>query len=100
MTRSDPLTRNHVALAVLRTIMQSDLREVLGRLDKPTLILQSQADPAVPRAVADYLHRHIAGSRLTLVAASGHLPHITAPDEVRAAIHAFLWGPGPGPTRP
>lgn len=82
--------RPDIALAVLRLLMQSDLRAVLGRLERPTLIIQPREDPAVPLAVGEYLHQRIAGSRLALVDAAGHLPHISAPDAVIAAIRTVL----------
>lgn len=82
--------RPDIALAVLRVIMQSDLREDLARLKQPTLLIQPREDPAVPPQVGEYLHQRIAGSRLAVVDATGHLPHLSAPAEVIAAMQAFL----------
>lgn len=77
-------------LTVACAVFQSDHRADLGRITHPTLIVQSQDDPLVPQSVADYLHAHIPGSTLTGIAASGHLPHMTSPAAVRAAIQPFL----------
>ena len=50
------------------------------------------AGPAVPRrrarpaAGGAYLHEHLAGSTLVHLAASGHCPHLSAPEETLAAI--------------
>jgi sigma-B regulation protein RsbQ len=84
--------RPDIALAVLRMAMQCDLRKLLTALRLPTLIIQSHHDIAVPMAVGDYLHAHIPGSQLKVVEASGHLPHVSAPGEVIAAIREFLNG--------
>ncbi len=78
-------------LTVLCSILQSDHRQDIARLTTPTLIVQSSNDNAVPLGVAEYLHKAIAGSRLMLIDADGHLPHISAPDRVVAAITPFLY---------
>jgi sigma-B regulation protein RsbQ len=82
--------RPDVALAVAKVIFESDLRSELGRLDKQVLLLQSQHDIAVPMEVAEYLHKHIKGSELKVINATGHFPHISAPAEVIAAIKSFI----------
>ncbi|AMK77425.1 MULTISPECIES: alpha/beta fold hydrolase [Methylomonas] len=77
-------------LTVLCSIFQSDHRQDLALVNTPTLLIQAKEDFAVPLAVANYLHQHIAGSQLAVIEATGHLPHISAPAEVIAAIRAFL----------
>ena len=77
------------ALTVLYSIFQSDHRADLRKVSHPTLILQSRDDAVVPMAVAEYLHREIRGSKLVLMQASGHLPHVSAPQAVIDALRAF-----------
>lgn len=83
------LDKNH-ALTALCAIFQSDHRQDAARLNKPTLLIQSQADMAVPLAVAEYLNQHIEASQLVVINATGHLPHISAPSEVIDAIQQFI----------
>jgi sigma-B regulation protein RsbQ len=78
------------ALTILCSIFQSDHRADLARITQPTLIVQSTEDAAVPRAVAEYLRDHIRGGRLSIIEATGHLPHVSAPAEVVAAIADFV----------
>lgn len=85
--RSLPST---TALTIACTIFQSDHRADLARLDKPTLVVQSRNDGTVPTEVARYLNEHIRGSRLKVIEATGHSPHVTAPQEVVAALREFL----------
>lgn len=80
------------ALSALCAIFQSDHRADLGKLRQPALILQTKVDPAVPFAVAEYLHAHIADSRLVVLDAEGHCPHVSAPDQVVRAIAEFVNG--------
>jgi sigma-B regulation protein RsbQ len=82
--------RPDIALAVAKVIFESDVRSAVELLDKPTLLIQAQDDIAVPTAVAEYLHQHIRNSKITYINASGHFPHISAPQEVIKAIKAFI----------
>jgi sigma-B regulation protein RsbQ len=80
------------AFTVLCSIFQSDHRQDVCKLDKPTLLIQSQQDVAVPLEVAEYLNREIRGSRLAVIDATGHLPHVSAPAAVVAAMRDFIGG--------
>jgi len=83
-------------LTALCAILQSDHRADIEKIALPTLIIQSQQDFFVPHEVAHYLHTHIAGSQLATIQAKGHFPHLSAPEEVIAAIQAFLPAPAKG----
>jgi sigma-B regulation protein RsbQ len=78
------------ALTLACAIFQSDHRHELERVDKPTLLVQARADAAVPEDVARYLHAQIRGSELRMIEATGHLPHISAPQAVIEALRGFL----------
>jgi sigma-B regulation protein RsbQ len=78
------------ALTVLCSIFQSDHREDVARLVQPTLLVQSRDDAAVPLEVAEFLHRTIPRSRLQVIDAAGHLPHVSAPHAVIASNRGFL----------
>jgi sigma-B regulation protein RsbQ len=84
------LMRPDIALAMSRTIFQSDMRGIAERLERPTHLLQTARDLAVPQAVAQWLNRHIDGSTLDVLDAEGHLPHMTAPAEVIRLLEARL----------
>jgi sigma-B regulation protein RsbQ len=82
--------RPDVALAVVRAIFESDHRADLDGFNKESLILQSESDIAVPLSVGQYLNRAIPNSKLEIINATGHFPHISAPKEVTEALNAFL----------
>lgn len=67
-----------------------DNRADLARVPVPSLILQCSDDNIAPDAVGDYLHAHLPRSRLHRLAATGHCPHMSHPDETAAAIDAYL----------
>lgn len=89
---TESFCRAHPALAphFARVTFLSDIRDELSKLKLPTLLLQCSDDPLAPRSVGDYMREHIAGSRLTVLQATGHCPHISAPKETVEAIDAFL----------
>lgn len=78
------------ALTTLCAIFQSDHRADLQQLRQPTLLIQAREDAAVPLPVAEYMRDTIPNARLALIEAAGHLPHVSAPQQVVEAITAFL----------
>jgi len=82
--------RPDIALSVAKVIFESDVRKELGKLEHEVLLIQTQEDVAVPPPVPLYLNEHIPNSKLTYVQATGHFPHISAPDEVIRAVQSFL----------
>lgn len=84
--RTDPEIARHFA----RVTFLSDNRADLPKLDRPSLILQCSEDAIAPRAVGEYMHRSLANSQLVQMAATGHCPNLSAPEETTAAIRAFL----------
>lgn len=82
--------RPDVAMSMAVTLFQSDLRDRLEGFSVPTAIIQSTHDPAVPVAVADYLHRHWPNSRVIPLEASGHLPHLTCAPRLKDALAPLL----------
>ena len=73
-----------------RATFLADHRAVLPRLKVPSLVLQVSEDAIAPRAVGEYVHRHITDSALTLIDGVGHCPHMSHPQQTIAAIQAWL----------
>jgi sigma-B regulation protein RsbQ len=84
--RADPA----IAKAFARVTFNSDNRVDLGRVTARTLILQCSEDIIAPLAVGEYVHAAIPDSQFVLLKATGHCPNLSAPDEVIAAIRAFV----------
>lgn len=74
----------------------SDNRADLAGVRQPTLILQCSDDAIAPDAVGEYVHRHVAGSCLVRLRATGHCPHVSHPAETTAAIRDWLAQAAPG----
>jgi sigma-B regulation protein RsbQ len=83
--RTDPQR----ALAFARATFLSDNRSDLPRVTVPTLVIECAHDTLAPREVGAYVRRHIAGSELITLDATGHCPHLSAPDVTARAIADF-----------
>jgi sigma-B regulation protein RsbQ len=84
--RTDP----DVARQFARVTFLSDCRPDLPRLTVPSLILQCSSDIIAPLSVGQYMHRTLPKSRFHLLSATGHCPHLSAPEETIDAIRTFL----------
>jgi sigma-B regulation protein RsbQ len=84
--RTDPAIARHFA----HVTFMSDNRADLDTVETPALVLQCSDDVIAPTAVGDYVHEHLRNSTLVQLAATGHCPNLSAPDETVAAIRDFL----------
>jgi sigma-B regulation protein RsbQ len=84
--RTDPAIASQFA----RVTFLSDNRADLASVAVPTLVLQCSDDAIAPDAAGRFVHEHVPGSVFTKLAATGHCPHLSAPEETTAAIRAFL----------
>jgi pimeloyl-ACP methyl ester carboxylesterase len=67
-----------------------DLRDVLPRIDAPTLLLYGEKDVRSPPHVAEEIHAGIPASRLVILPGAGHLTNIEAPERFNAEVRGFL----------
>ena len=79
-----------IAERFARVTFLSDNRDDLPRVAARTLVLQCQQDVIAPRAVGEYVAGQMPDATLVVMDATGHCPHLSAPDEVVDAIEAFL----------
>jgi sigma-B regulation protein RsbQ len=84
--RTDP----DIAARFARVTFMSDNRADLAGVDVPTLVLQCSDDVIAPSEVGAYVHQAIPGSRFVQLAAVGHCPNLSAPQETIDAIRAFV----------
>ena len=84
--RTDPEIAKHFA----RVTFLSDNRSDLSSVKTPSVILQCAEDSIAPLQVGHYVHDHLANSCLILMKATGHCPHLSAPEETIVAIKQGL----------
>jgi pimeloyl-ACP methyl ester carboxylesterase len=71
-----------------------NLRDVLPRVDVPTLLVHGGQDVRAPLPVAEDLHTAIPGSTLVVLPDAGHVCNIEAPEAFNQAVRSFLQSPG------
>ncbi|MFT7836801.1 alpha/beta hydrolase [Saccharothrix sp. BKS2] len=83
--RTDPDIARHFA----RVTFLSDNRADLPLVTVPTLVLQCREDVIAEQRVGEYVHRSIPGSELVVLDATGHCPHLSAPEATAEAVLDF-----------
>jgi pimeloyl-ACP methyl ester carboxylesterase len=76
--------------AMTWSVAEADLRDVLGSVNVPTLLLYGDQDVRAPRQVADALHSAIPGSRLVIMPGVGHVSCVEAPELFSREVRTFL----------
>jgi sigma-B regulation protein RsbQ len=74
---TDPVTARGFAQATFFADNRAELPLVSAR----SLIMQCADDAIAPREVGEYMHRHLRGSTLRYMEATGHCPHMSHPAE-------------------
>jgi sigma-B regulation protein RsbQ len=84
--RTDP----DIAKEFARVTFMSDNRDDLSKVTARTLVLQCREDIIASEQVGEYVQQHIPKSEMVILNATGHCPNLSAPNEVVAAIKAFV----------
>jgi pimeloyl-ACP methyl ester carboxylesterase len=74
----------------IRTLFGYDIRDRLGEIEVPTLIVWGRDDRVVPVAAAYGYRRGIPGSRLVIFERTGHLPQLERPARFNRLVEEFL----------
>lgn len=76
--------------AMALAFAEADLRDVLGRIDVPTLVLHGDADERSPRSVAEVLHAAVPTSTLVVMPGLGHESYLESAQTFNAEVRRFL----------
>ena len=76
--------------SMVRALAEADLRDVLPRVDVPTLLLYGDEDMRAPLNVAEDLHAAIPTSRLVVMPGVGHMSNVEAAERFNAEVRTFL----------
>ncbi len=79
-----------IARRFAETTFFADNREDLKKIKIPSLIMQCAEDIIAPVQIGHYLKDNMPQSSLRLMKATGHCPHMSAPDETVLLIKEFL----------
>jgi pimeloyl-ACP methyl ester carboxylesterase len=67
-----------------------DVRERLGQITAPTLVIGGTADQLTPPKYATFLTEKIPGARLAMIEGAGHMVMLEQPDQVARHMEQFL----------
>lgn len=79
-----------IAQRFARATFLADNRDDLPKVVTRSLVLQCQQDIIAPHQVGEYVAGRLPNATLVVLDATGHCPHLSAPDEVIDSIEAFL----------
>jgi 3-oxoadipate enol-lactonase len=79
-----------IANALAGLASRADSTPTLREVRVPTLVICGAEDAITPPSDAEVLQKGIAGSRLEIVPAAGHLANVEAPDAFGRALAGFL----------
>ena len=90
LTESFCATDPEIAKAFARVTFLSDNRKDLERVPVESLTLQCSEDIIAPLEVGTYFNAHTPRNTMVVLKATGHCPHMSAPEETIEAIKAFV----------
>jgi len=82
-----PIEQAEKELAELEKV---DLRELLAKIEAPTLIIHGNKDQIVPVKSAEYLAKNISGSELHIYDKVGHAPFLERSKQFNQCIRNFI----------
>ncbi len=82
--------RPDVALRVFQTVFLGDFRVMLPRVQQPVTVLHAPLDLSVPATSGEFLVQQLPHANLVPLVTSGHVPQLTAPQEVIGAVSRVL----------
>jgi len=92
LTNSFCATDPEIAKQFARVTFLSDNRKDLERLTVPSLTLQCTNDIIAPVQVGQYMHEKMQNNTLVIMDATGHCPHMSAPEETIQVMKTYLAG--------
>lgn len=84
--RTDPDIARHFAKVTFLQDHRADVKDIAQQ----TLVLQCRDDILVPPAVGEWMIENMQHAKLTVLDATGHCPHMSAPELTSHAILDFL----------
>ena len=78
------------AIAYARSIVGLSIRDKLGEIKVPTLIIDGREDGRTPIEEGEFMNRHLPNAWLKLVPGAGHLVNVEQPHAFNHAVLSFI----------
>ncbi|MGK7389151.1 MAG: alpha/beta fold hydrolase [Candidatus Cyclobacteriaceae bacterium M2_1C_046] len=90
LTNSFCATDPTIARQFARVTFLSDNRQDLSYIKTPSLTLQCSEDIIAPLSVGEYIRQNMKDNKMSIMKATGHCPHLSAPEETIELIKDYL----------
>jgi pimeloyl-[acyl-carrier protein] methyl ester esterase len=84
-----PIPAADAALQALEVLIETDLRDRLALIDRPTLIMNGDCDVICLPQASELLARRITAARQIVFAGCGHAPFLTQSARFNACLEEF-----------
>ena len=91
--KEDALPDAATLLRGLNWLRDVDLRQQLGALDIPTLLIHGENDPLMPLAAAQWLHEQLPAAQLEVFPGAAHAPFLNDPERFAKLIGDYCHAP-------
>lgn len=91
LTNNFCATDPEIAKQFARVTFLSDNRADLSTLTVPSLTLQCNSDIIAPVEVGEYMNANMKDNTLVVMNATGHCPHMSAPEETISIMEKYLY---------
>ena len=81
--------RRSTLSAQLRVMAEADQRDLLPRVEVPTLLVWGELDARSPLTIAREFHRAIPGAQLVVIPSCGHVSNLERPGPFNRAVREF-----------
>ena len=82
--------RRDAARSLLASLAREDLRENLGSINIPSLLMHGDQDTICPPGASAYMQERLAGAELLTFPGAGHAPFLTRAEGFNRALASFL----------
>lgn len=79
-----------IAIADFKACNEFDARDLVSRIEAPTLVIVGDEDKLTPPKWSEYLHSNIKNSKMRIVKTAGHMVMVEKPDDVNTSIVSFM----------
>ena len=84
--RTDPTISKHFG----RVTFLSDHRDDMKRVETRTIVIQCAHDTLAPVAIGEWLSENMQNTKLKIIDATGHCPHLSHPELTMDALEEYL----------
>lgn len=80
----------HAMVQAMELMLETDIRDRIGKADIPTLLVWGRNDPLVPYKISKITQEYIPHSQLATIENCGHFPMLESPQKLYKIVNTYL----------